>query len=76
MAIALRLTKLSDDGRAVTYSFGAPDGPQRTLIFDRVDERIWPEDDRRDGAFRAAAGKLVRVWNQHGDAPETVTYQA
>lgn len=76
MAIALRLTKLSDDGRAVTYSFGAPDGPQRTLVFDRVDERIWPEDDKRDGAFRAAAGKLVRALTENGDAPETLTYQA
>lgn len=76
MAIALRMTKLSDDGRAVTYSFGAPDGPQRTLIFDRVEERIWPEDDRRDGAFRAAAGKLVRVLADNAEAPETIVLQS
>jgi hypothetical protein len=76
VAIALRMTKLSDDGRAVTYSFGAPDGPQRTLVFDRVEERIWPEDNRRDGTFRAAAGKLARVLADNDDAPDTIAVQA
>ena len=37
-------------------------GPRRTLVFDRVDERIWPADGKPDGLFRAAAGKLAKVW--------------
>ncbi|HEX9338180.1 MAG TPA: hypothetical protein VF892_19940 [Pseudonocardiaceae bacterium] len=76
MAILVKMEKVSDDGRSATYRFGTSDGPYRTLVFDRTDERIWPEDGARDAVFRAAAGKLSKVWTERGEAPDSIAYQA
>jgi hypothetical protein len=76
MAMLVEMRKLSDDGRSARYGFGTPDGADRVLVFDRTEERIWPEDDKRDAVFRAAAGKLAKIWSERGEVPDTVVYQA
>jgi hypothetical protein len=76
MGVAIRMTKLSDDGRSVTYSFSASDGSARTLVFDRVEDRIRPTDDNPDGVFRAAAAKLASVRTAQGDLPDIIVGQA
>ena len=77
MAIYVELKKLSDEESRITYGFTGADGSQRTLIFDRADERIWPEDDVQDGIFRAAAQTVAKAWRKHGDElPDTLLHQA
>lgn len=77
MAIYLELKKLSNDEFTTTYGFAGADGSQRTLVFDRVEERIWPEDDVKDGIFRAAAQTVVKSWRKHGnELPDTLLHQA
>lgn len=76
MAILIRMRKLADDGRSMTYSFGPPDGPNRTLVFDRATDRVWPEDGSRDAVFRAAAGRLARAVRDEGTPPDSLVYQA
>jgi hypothetical protein len=76
MAILVNLRKSSDDGRVTQYWFQTVDGPRRVLNFDRVEERVWPEDDNRDAIFRAAATKVSKVWLENGVLPETLVYQA
>jgi hypothetical protein len=77
VAIYIGLKKLSDDGTRATYRFSAADTPVRTLVFDRAEERIWPEDGTEDAAFRAAARTVAKAWREHGDdLPGTMAYQA
>ncbi|HWC80385.1 MAG TPA: hypothetical protein VG756_10520 [Pseudonocardiaceae bacterium] len=35
-----------------------------------------PEDDKRGAIFRAAAGKLAKIWSEQGEIPDTAVYQA
>ena len=77
MAVYLELKKLSDDEVRTTYGFQGADGSQRRLIFDRGEERMWPEDDVRDGLFRAAAQTVAKAWRTHGNnLPTTLHHQA
>lgn len=76
MAIYIELEKVADDGRTATYSFTVPDGPRRVLVFDRQEERIWPEDNTEDATFHAAARTVAKMWREHGELPETMAYQA
>jgi hypothetical protein len=76
MGMYVRLDKLSDDGRLVKYAFAEADGRQRTLVFDRQEERVWPEDDNRDGIFRGAAQALAKAWYDRHELPEKLLHQA
>ena len=76
MAIYVRLDKLADDGRRATYSFTTLESPSRTLVFDREEDRIWPEDDNRDGIFRSAAQTVVKAWVERGELPTRLLHQA
>jgi len=77
MAIYLELKKLSDDETRTTYGFAGADGARRTLVFDRTEERIWPEDDVKDGIFRAAAQTVAKAWRKHGnELPDTIRHQS
>jgi hypothetical protein len=47
------------------------------LIFDRAEERIWPEDGAKDGMFRAAAQTVAKAWREHSsELPDTLFHQA
>jgi hypothetical protein len=77
LAIYIELKKLAEDKTKTTYGFSDADGSQRTLIFDRAEERIWPEDGTQDGMFRAAAQTVAKAWREHKDElPDTLLHQA
>lgn len=77
MAIYIELKKLAEDETKTTYGFSGADGSQRTLIFDRAEERIWPEDGAKDGMFRAAAQTVAKAWREHSsELPDTLFHQA
>lgn len=77
MAIYIGLKKLADDGTRATYGFSAAGSSQRTLIFDRAEERIWPEDGAEDATFHAAARTVAKAWRERGnELPDTLSYQA
>lgn len=76
MAIYVQLKKIADDSRIVKYSFGGKVGPQRTLIFDREEERIWPEDNNRNIMFRAAAAAVAKAWEERGELPDRLLRQS
>lgn len=76
VAIYIRLEKLADDGRLVRYSFATADGPRRTLVFDREEQRMWPEDGEWDGIFRGAAQAIGRAWRKSGELPDSTALQA
>jgi hypothetical protein len=76
MGIYVRLQKLADDGTRATYAFSPGEGADRTLIFDRAEGRIWPQDGARDGIFRAAAGTVAKAWAEHGELPDKLLHQA
>lgn len=73
----VELTKLSEDATTTTYRFPGAGQPARTLVFDRVEEQIWPEDGRNDPVFQAAARTVVKAWRQHGDdLPRTLYHRS
>ena len=76
MAVYLRLDKMSDDGRSVTSSFTNGENTTRTLVFDREQERLWPEDGNEDAMFETAAITVVRAWRKGGDMPARLLFQA
>jgi hypothetical protein len=75
-AMLVNLRKVADDGRVAQYWLRTVDGPRRLLNFDRVDERVWPEDGNRDAIFRAAATKISAAWLERGELPENLAHQA
>lgn len=76
MALYVELGKLFEDEFRTTYGFAGADGSQRTLVFDRAEERIWCEDVE-DGIFRAAAQTVAKAWRKHGnELPDTLLHQA
>jgi hypothetical protein len=76
MAIYIQLDKVTDDGRLVKYSFATMSGPRRTLVFDREEERMWPEDGNWDGIFRGAAQVVGRAWRNGGELPDSMELRA
>jgi hypothetical protein len=77
VAIYIGLKKLADDGAKATYGFSAAGSSQRTLVFDRDEERIWPEDGVEDATFHAAARTVAKAWRERGnELPDTLSYQA
>jgi hypothetical protein len=76
MGIFVRLTKLTDDGTRATYAFTPGDGTERTLVVDRAEERIWPEDDARDTTFRAAARTVAAALARGGELPDRLLHQS
>lgn len=76
MGVYIGLTKLADDGTKARYAFAVPGDPERTLVFDRIEARSWPEDGTEDGTFYAAERTLVRTWRREGSLPEKLAYQA
>lgn len=76
MAIDVEIRKVADDGRLVRYSFVSSDGSERTLVVDRDEERLWPDDGVENIEYNGAARALVRAWRQHGELPERARHQA
>lgn len=76
MAVLVNLRKMAEDDRSATYWFQSPDGPRRTLIFNKQEETITPEDGIRDGQFRASAGRLARAWARERALPANETCQS
>jgi hypothetical protein len=76
VAIDVEIRKVADDGRLVRYSFVSSDGSERTLVVDRDEERLWPDDGVENIEYNGAARALVRAWRQHGELPERARHQA
>jgi hypothetical protein len=76
VAIDVEIRKVADDGRLVRYSFVSSDGSERTLVVDRDEERLWPDDGVENIEYNGAARALVRAWRQNGELPERARHQA
>jgi hypothetical protein len=76
VAIYVELKKIADDGRMAKYSSGDPVTPPRTLIIDRDEDRIWPEDGNEDGYFHAAASAVAVAWVRRGELPDRLLRQS
>lgn len=76
MGVYIALRKLSDDGATSRYAFAVPGDPERTLVFDRVRARSWPEDGTEDGTFCAAERTILQTWRRDGHLPDNLAYQA
>jgi hypothetical protein len=76
VAIDVEIRKVADDGRLVRYSFVSSDGSERTLVVDRDEERLWPDDGVENIEYNGAARALVTAWRQHGELPERARHQA
>jgi hypothetical protein len=76
VAINIEIRKVADDGRLVRYSFVSSDGSERTLVVDRDEERLWPDDGVENIEYNGAARALVRAWRQHGELPDRARHQA
>ncbi len=76
MAINIEIRKVADDGRLVRYSFVSSDGSERTLVVDRDEERLWPDDGVENIEYNGAARALIRAWRQHGELPDRARHQA
>lgn len=73
----VELTKTAQDETRTTYRFPGGDQPARTLIFDRAEEQIWPEDGNNDPVFQTAAMTVAKAWREHGDnLPETLYHRS
>jgi hypothetical protein len=75
VAIDVEIRKVADDGRLVRYSFVSSDGSERTLVVDRDEERLWPDDGVENIEYNGAARALIRAWRQHGELPERARHQ-
>lgn len=77
MGMYVKLTKLADDQARATYSFPGGEEPPRTLVLDRAEERIWPEDGNSDPVFQAAARTLAKALREHdGQLPDTLYHRS
>lgn len=46
-------------------------------MFDRAEERIWPEDGAEDATFHAAARTAAKAWRERGnELLDTLSCQA
>jgi hypothetical protein len=76
VAIDVEIRKVADDGRLARYSFVSSDGSERTLVVDREEERLWPDDGVENIEYHGAARALVRAWRQQGELPDRARHQA
>jgi hypothetical protein len=67
VAIDVEINKVADDDRLARYSFVSSDGSERSLMVDREDERLWPDDGVENIEYNGAARALVRAWRQQGE---------
>jgi hypothetical protein len=75
MAMLVYLHKEEETATQARYRFHTGGGPDRFLVLDKQAETILPDDGNIDGVFRAAAGKLARVWRS-GETPDHLVYSA
>lgn len=77
MGLYVRAEKVAGGDRSATYSFTTTgDYPARTLIVDLDQDRIWPEDGKRDGIFGGAAVAIMRGYRREGRLPDLALHQS
>lgn len=73
----VELTKLSEGATTTTYRFPGAGQPARILVFDRVEEQIWPEDGRNDPVFQTAARTVAKARRRYGnDLPQILYHRS
>ena len=76
MGLYVRVQKVAGDDRSARYSFTTGDVPERILLVDLDQDRIWPEDGDRDAIFRGAAQALARELEAQGRLPDLALLQS
>jgi hypothetical protein len=73
MAIYAVVEKAEEDERRVRYKFSGVEEVERFLVFDKEEERSWPEDGVEDIQYRAVARKVAVAWAKEGVAADRLT---